>query len=270
MISTMRTRPTDAFTLIELLVVISIIAILAAILLPAIQMVRDAALVTKCMSNQRQMILGLQAYATDQGDYPTYWFDGSSIDPLRWKTAGTLNLSDHSQGASVWQWLAPKLEEGGYLVQMVCRCANWKDLKAPMYTRYDHDWTDSAVNPNRGSWPNVVNSQGNMGGFIYRGPGTCQRWGSWTRDVKADFPDICNGGTYTSGVDINNRSYLTSGVSYAVTSNPAPFSGRAQPLIGCPMIWNVPSLTILKSLHRAGKTPIGYTDGHVVVDQLSP
>lgn len=54
-----------AFTLIELLVVISIIAILAALLLPAITLVRGAARVAVCSSNQRQVGSALLAYATD-------------------------------------------------------------------------------------------------------------------------------------------------------------------------------------------------------------
>ena len=53
----------SAFTLIELLVVISIIALLAAILLPAISMVRDSAQRTSCASNLRSLALGVVAYA---------------------------------------------------------------------------------------------------------------------------------------------------------------------------------------------------------------
>jgi prepilin-type N-terminal cleavage/methylation domain-containing protein len=52
----------SAFTLIELLVVISIIAVLAAMLLPAVGTVREMARKSVCMNNQRQVMLATIAY----------------------------------------------------------------------------------------------------------------------------------------------------------------------------------------------------------------
>ncbi|MEM8781953.1 MAG: DUF1559 domain-containing protein [Planctomycetota bacterium] len=66
-----------AFTLIELLVVISIIALLIGILLPALGAARETARLSQCASNQRQIAIALNAYATDERDkFPAHNFAG--------------------------------------------------------------------------------------------------------------------------------------------------------------------------------------------------
>jgi prepilin-type N-terminal cleavage/methylation domain-containing protein len=58
-----------AFTLVELLVVIGIVALLIAILLPALNRARAAATQVQCLSQLRQIILGLHIYAHDNGGW---------------------------------------------------------------------------------------------------------------------------------------------------------------------------------------------------------
>jgi len=61
----------NAFTLIELLVVIAIIAILAAILFPVFAQAKEAAKKVQCLSNARQIGIGLMIYMSDWDDvYP--------------------------------------------------------------------------------------------------------------------------------------------------------------------------------------------------------
>jgi prepilin-type N-terminal cleavage/methylation domain-containing protein/prepilin-type processing-associated H-X9-DG protein len=63
------------FTLIELLVVISIIVLLIAILMPALTAAQEAGRSVQCLSNQRQVVLGMHAYQADSSSYwPMYYF----------------------------------------------------------------------------------------------------------------------------------------------------------------------------------------------------
>src|SRR5690242_12727568 len=77
---------TPAFTLIELLVVITIIALLAGLLLPALAKAKQRARTLNCLSQQQQLVLAWLMYAHDNGDKITHASAWPSTidDPAVW------------------------------------------------------------------------------------------------------------------------------------------------------------------------------------------
>jgi prepilin-type N-terminal cleavage/methylation domain-containing protein/prepilin-type processing-associated H-X9-DG protein len=100
-------KPREGFTLIELLVVISIIAVLASLIAPAVQSARRAARKAQCMSNMRQVGIAMQNFSsTNNGNLPSLW------------TTQTVTNSSSQQGAMYMSWcmqLLPALDNSALL-----------------------------------------------------------------------------------------------------------------------------------------------------------
>lgn len=116
-----REQTPPGFTLVELLVVIAIIGVLVALLLPAVQAAREAARLSQCTNNIRQLSLAMQNYHDSEGKLPA---------------GGDLT----GRSAYVMGWaprIMPYIEQGAWLTSI-------KALKPnALTTLYPWRWRDS-------------------------------------------------------------------------------------------------------------------------------
>ena len=105
----MQSRVRSGFTLVELLVVISIIAMLASLLMPAVNRAREAARRTQCMNNMRNVALAMMQYDTAKQKLPG-WANLLCVNSRGWFIDADQGTERHG---SSWAFeLLPYIEKG--------------------------------------------------------------------------------------------------------------------------------------------------------------
>ena len=139
-------RTCRRFTLIELLIVIAIIAILAAMLLPALSRARDRGKASRCNGSLRQIMLAGIQYSNDNRGILMYLWDS--------------------------EWWVYNLFEGKYLPQQVLFCSDAPLLHPELAWRWFTSY--GMMNVQSSNWyyqNNVSSSSPTLGNFYQKGTG---------------------------------------------------------------------------------------------------
>lgn len=118
------------FTLIELLVVIAIIAILIALLVPAVQKVRESAARTQCSNNLRQVVIGAHAFMDVRKGLPPAMIMRGGYDDYPYNA---------NYGPNWAVFLLPYIEQGPMYKQVEANINNWTRTGGAVY---DAGWAN--------------------------------------------------------------------------------------------------------------------------------
>jgi prepilin-type N-terminal cleavage/methylation domain-containing protein/prepilin-type processing-associated H-X9-DG protein len=263
----------DGFTLVELLVVLATIAILAALLLPAIAGTKPSSQAFQCMENQRQLTLGWQMYAADNADllppndYPyriSYAQAGANKAKMKNWVVGTM-----AQGADAGD--SPYLNGG------VSELLDPNTLLSPYVknrTVY-HCPADSYVDPYAGNRIHVRSySMNSAVGTIFSSSTSLASGGTDPRPVGSPVEGgWLSGASYIGGV---NPTWLTYGkmtsfnrpgpanTFVTMDENPRTISGGAINISAAATPGNTYIIDYPTGNHN-GAAAISFADGHVII-----
>ncbi|HEX4000125.1 MAG TPA: DUF1559 domain-containing protein [Pirellulales bacterium] len=195
------------FTLVELLVVISIIGILLGLLLPAVQAAREAARLTQCQNNLKQIGLGLLNFESGKRVFPPSYVSQpenpamSPIDP------------DFNDAGPGWSWmtlLLPYLEETGVYQSLNRNLTCWDPANAAIVqtplTLFRCPSDSLGQNPNQDATVMVTDTNQEPMGVVFgrsnyvSSVGSSTLWCSWPVTIQPNGAMFRNSATRTVDV----------------------------------------------------------------------
>ncbi len=220
------------FTLIELLVVIAIIAILASMLLPALSKARAAAQATKCLSNQKQVVLGQTMYIGDYDGKLLSFFGADGSFHFTWP----MILGESGALSGHGAWIPGEFTDvpGGYLSMGakgdLSRCPSIVDdgslvssyaVQAGFINYYPGNaYTISTQVANLKGWSNIAVRTVNVGGV----PDPSNYWMVTDSDAGTrQFVAILTGGGENFGLDHSGRCNMGFADGHASAFNKGQF-----------------------------------------------